>query len=161
MRWTGTVGEWRAAVIRKVRSDEAGRIVELLSQLWPDQDVDIATVTKILERYVQDPSYWIRGYQEDSALLGMITVSFRSTFFYGGEGAIIEDLVVEESHRGQGIGRELVGFVEDEIAEHGRARAVEVSSDLHRKGAHLFWEKCGYSRQACQFRKEMLRGVSA
>jgi GNAT superfamily N-acetyltransferase len=153
----GTVGQWRTAVIREVKADEAGRIVELLSQLWPERDVDTVAVRGIVERYVEDPSYWIVGYQEDGALRGVITMSFRWTFFHEGKAAIIEDLVVEEDYRQRGIGTALVHFVENEVAEHGRARAIEVSSDLHREDAHAFWEKCGYSRQAVQFRKEMAR----
>jgi len=138
MRWTRAARQRRAAVIREVRSEEAGRIAELLSQLWPEKPVDSAAVSGIVGRYVEDPSYWNLGYQEDGALWGMITVSFRSTLFHGGQGAIIEGLVVEESHGGEGIGIALVGFVENEIAEHKRACAIEVSSDLHRDDTHVF-----------------------
>jgi GNAT superfamily N-acetyltransferase len=87
-------------------------------------------------------------------LQAIITVSVRWSLFYGGEVAIIEDLVVDEAHRGRGIGGTLVSFAEDKIIEARKAKAVEVNSDLHRVDAHDFWEECGYSKLAFQFRKE-------
>ncbi|MGB3904309.1 MAG: GNAT family N-acetyltransferase [Anaerolineae bacterium] len=95
------------------------------------------------------------GYEAEGVLRGIITVSFRWALFHGGEVAIIEDLVVDESHRGKGIGQSLVRFAEDKIIEDRKAKAVEVNSDVHRVNTHGFWEKCGYSSLAFQFRKEV------
>ena len=89
-------------------------------------------------------------------LKGMVTVTLRWTLFRLGEVAIIEDLVVDQGQRGQGIGRALVTFVERKALESGRVHAIEVSSDLHREDAHVFWKKCGYSPQALQFTKEVV-----
>lgn len=142
-------------MIRQVAPHEANRVVELLQQLWPEKVVDSERVREIVEMYAEDPSYWIYGYEEEGVLLGIITVSFRMALFYEGKVGIIEDLVVDESLRGEGIGRRLVGFVEDKTARESRAVAIEVSSDLHRTETHTFWEGCGYSKLALQLRKEL------
>jgi ribosomal protein S18 acetylase RimI-like enzyme len=89
-------------------------------------------------------------------LKGIITVSFRWSLFHGGEVALIEDLVVETACRGRGIGRRLVDFVEERIARQDRATAVEVNSDFDREAAQRFWDRCGYSRLAFQYRKGSL-----
>jgi GNAT superfamily N-acetyltransferase len=111
-------------------------------------------VNSVAERYVEDPRYWILGYEDEGTLLGAVTVSFRWTLFRGGEVAIIEDLVVDTGHRGEGIGAALVRFVEDKIVQETGVRAIEVHSDFHREEAHTFWESIGYCRLAFQFRKE-------
>jgi GNAT superfamily N-acetyltransferase len=143
-------------VIRLVRQSDAEAVLQLLRQLWPERHVDQAGVSAAIERYVTDPQYWIYGYEVEGVLRGLATVSFRWALFHGGEVAILEDLVVDEGFRGQGIGTALVDFVEGRVVEEGRARVVEVNSDLHRGAAHDFWEKRGYSRLAYQYRKVLV-----
>jgi GNAT superfamily N-acetyltransferase len=141
------------AVIRLVQQSDTADVLQLLRQLWPEKHVDEAGVGASIERYVTDPQYWIYGYEVEGVLRGLVTVSFRWTLFHGGQVAIVEDVVVDEGFRGQGIGTALVDFVEGRLVEDGRARVVEVNSDLQRVAAHDFWEKHGYSRLAYQFRK--------
>ena len=142
-------------MIREVTREEAGRVAELFRQLWPDKGIEAKHVGSIIESYREEPGYWIFGYEDGGTLCGLITVSFRLTFFQDGEVATIEDLVVDEACRGQGIGTALVEFAEDKVVADDRASGIEAISDLCREAAHGFWEKCGYSRLAFQFRKEM------
>jgi GNAT superfamily N-acetyltransferase len=140
-------------MMRPVRQSDAAEVLQLLGQLWPEKHVDEAAVGATIGRYVREPQYWIYGYEVESVLRGLATVSLRWTLFHGGQVAILEDLVVDEGFRGQGIGTALLDFVEGRIVEEGRASVVEVNSDLHRDAAHDFWEKHGYSRLAYQSRK--------
>lgn len=141
-------------MIREVTLEDTDSVLGLLRQLWPEKRVDGAAMSGVMERYVEDPRYWIFGYEREGTLLGAVTVSFRWALFRGGEVAIIEDLVVDAGHRREGIGAELVRFVEEKIVQETGARAIEVHSDFDRQDAHAFWESIGYSRLAFQFRKE-------
>jgi len=87
---------------------------------------------KVIEEYVKESSYQICGYEGDGILLGIVTVSIRWALFCEGKVAIIE-------HR---------------IAEDSEVKGIELSSDYRRKATHGFWEGCGYSKLAFQFRKE-------
>lgn len=143
-------------MIRLVGQRDTADVLRLLRQLWPDRQIDEAGVSTTIERYETDPGYWIYGYEVEGVLRGLATVSFRWTLFHAGQVAIIEDLVVDEGFRGQGIGTALVEFVEEMVVEDERACTVEVDSDFHRDAAHHFWERCGYSRLAYQFRKVLV-----
>jgi GNAT superfamily N-acetyltransferase len=145
---------WRAVVIREVTVQDTDSVVGLLRQLWPEKRIEVAAMNGVVEKYLEDPRYWIIGYEDEGTLLGVVTVSFRWTLFHGGEAAIIEDLVVDAGHRREGIGAALVRFVEDKIVQESGARGIEVQSDFRREEAHTFWESMGYSRLAFQFRKE-------
>jgi len=41
----------------------------------------------------------------------------------------------------------------EEIAQERGCHAIELSSDVHRKETHRFWEELGYEGKAYQFRK--------
>lgn len=142
-------------MIREVTREDADRVAELFRQLWPQKVIETERVRGMLVTYLEEPSYCIYGYEDEGTLCGLITVSFRCTFFQDGEVASIEDLVVDEARGREGIGAALVEFVEDKVVKNGRADGMEAISDLYREAAHGFWEKCGYSRLAFQFRKEM------
>jgi GNAT superfamily N-acetyltransferase len=142
-------------MIRELMREDMEAAIQLLRQLWPGKRIDPALVAGIIEEYVHAPGYWAYVYEEEGALKGMVTVTFRWTLFRLGKVAIIESLVVDQGQRGQGIGRALVTFVERKALEGRRVHAIEVSSDLHREDAHIFWKKCGYSPQAFQFTKEV------
>ena len=81
-------------------------------------------------------------------------LTYREALYYGGDTTIIEDLVVDEAHQGQGIGTRLVERAE-ELARARGCRGIELASDLHRDRAHRFWETLGYKREAYQFGKKL------
>jgi GNAT superfamily N-acetyltransferase len=142
-------------MIRQVTHGDLDRVVALLHQLWRGKRIQYDGLLEVLEKYIEESNYWIYGCEEGGVILGIITVSLRWALVYEGKVTIIEDLIVDKDHRGKGIGRQLVRFVEDRMAEDGEVKGVELSSDLSRKAAHEFWEKCGYSKLAFQFRKEV------
>jgi GNAT superfamily N-acetyltransferase len=58
--------------------------------------------------------------------------------------ALIGGLVIDEKHRGQGIGRRLMAAVEQWAADSGYT-SIRVRSNVIRKGAHIFYPRLGYS----------------
>jgi GNAT superfamily N-acetyltransferase len=140
-------------LIRRITEDDKEEIMPLLQQLWPDAPLDLNKTKEVLNRYLKDDNYKMFCFEEKQ-IIGLITISKRYAFYYGGRVAIIEDLVVDELNRGKGIGGELVEFTEKEIKAQGIS-AIEVASDIHRNQAHQFWEKQGYTRSAYQFKKKL------
>ena len=144
-------------MIREITYNDIDRVITLAKQLWPRKQIDTGKMSAAIRTYIKDLAYLILGYEDKDALLGFITVSIRWALFYQGKVAIIEDLVVDESHRGQGIGFELVQCVENLIMEDKLATGIELSSDLDREETFVFWKKCGYERLGYHFRKELRR----
>jgi GNAT superfamily N-acetyltransferase len=65
------------------------------------------------------------------------------------DGQIIA-LVVAETHRGRGIGRELMKRAEAWLADKGVKR-VSLTSGLHRGSAHAFYRACSYEQTGLRF----------
>ncbi len=142
-------------MIREATYADIGGVVGLLQQLWPQKRIDYDRMREVIERYIGESRYGIYVCEEESGLVGVVTVSFRWALYYEGEAAIVEDLVVDEACRGRGIGSRLVSFVEDGVTRDRGLKAIEISSDFHREPAHGFWDKHGYVRRAYQFRKPL------
>lgn len=138
-------------MIRKIKKMDLNEIIPLFKQLWPDVFIKQENIEPLLDRYLNDENYEMYCFEEEK-ILGLITLSKRSAFFYGGTVAVIEDVIVDENIRRGGIGRKLVEFVERQMENQG-IKGIELSSDFYRDETYKFWEKLGYTKSAFQFRK--------
>jgi GNAT superfamily N-acetyltransferase len=66
----------------------------------------------------------------------------------------ITAMIVTETAQGRGVGRALVGRVEDE-ARRWNCDRVEVTSSDHRGGAHAFYARMGYEIKPHRFIKNV------
>jgi GNAT superfamily N-acetyltransferase len=146
--------------IRNAEVQDFEKCLPLLQQLWPLLNLDgnasnVKDVQEFKEAFCQlldDPNAQVMIAEEDGQVVAYLDLTFRKTLFHRGWTMIIEDLIVDEAYRGKGMGRRLVEFCEEAAQKKG-CRAVELSSDFHRKETHLFWKALGYEAEAYQFRK--------
>lgn len=66
----------------------------------------------------------------------------------------IDDLVVDEQSRNQGIGEKLMAHARD-IAKGEKCACVRLSSNLQRLDAHRFYERIGMTKQSFSFREDL------
>jgi predicted N-acetyltransferase YhbS len=66
--------------------------------------------------------------------------------------AFLENLIVTEKHRGQGLGRILLEHAVG-LARNSGCHMVELCSDLRRKEAHRLYKSMGFEAQAHCFRR--------
>ena len=91
-------------LIRRACDADAEQIVRLVRQLGDDSDID--------ETYVH---YYLSGRDRDVLLaeqqchvLGLLSYSVRADLYHVGNSVLIEELVVEQEHRGEGLGSALM-----------------------------------------------------
>jgi len=99
----------------------------------------------IFEQFVQDDTYgraWLIALGPQYVGYVVLTVSF--SFEYRGCDAYIDELYIAKEHRGQGIGRQAMEFVEEAARELGvNAMHLEVSRgndaalELYRRGGYV------------------------
>lgn len=76
------------------------------------------------------------------------------TNLYHGKHAWIHDLVVDEPHRGEGYGGQLLSWVES-WADERDCSCVELASGLWRDDAHRFYEREGMEKYCYTFTKDL------
>ena len=82
-------------------------------------------------------------YEKDNTTCGCLAFIIHYHLHYSRKSAEIINLVVAESVRSQGIGKELLAFVE-QIAFDNGCVCIEVDSGKQREDAHRFYEREGY-----------------
>jgi len=89
-------------------------------------------------------------------LLGVVTLHITPVLHRAGPVGRLTALVVDESARGQGVGRALANAAEAYFVARGCV-LVEVTSNNRLTDAHAFYERLGYTATSLRFGKPLPR----
>ena len=102
------------------------------------------------EATAERPEYYLlvakRGEKVVGTSIGILCQALDAPFF------VIENVVVDETCRKQGIGREIFDAL-DAIAKENNCQYAMLVSSGFRKTAHRFYEEMGYTEDVRGFRK--------
>jgi len=102
------------------------------------------TVRANLVELVQNPVYGVAYIvRENAAPIGYLVICFDYSLEYRGIGAWIDELFVEPSHRGKGIGTQLLDLAEQASREH-RAKVLHLEVN-HGNPAIELYRRRGFS----------------
>lgn len=120
-------------------------LLEAFSRLLPQLSRSAAMPTRAeLEQMVEAPGTHLLVARAESAIVGSLTlVMFRIPT---GLRAWVEDVVVDETARGQGVGEALVRHALDLAAAAG-ARTVDLTSRASRESANRLYLRVGFRRR--------------
>jgi len=142
--------------IRSCQLSDFTSIFNLFKQLWPSLEMDYHALYAVYERALSSATqHLIVGVQEDR-IVGFCSLSLKNNFWKAGCIGNVDELVVDESYRGQGIGKKLINRIE-EIAISNQCNQIELDSSFHRKEAHHFYESIGYKSRAYLFTKPLAK----
>jgi diamine N-acetyltransferase len=130
------------------RAEHAGIFVSMMRAL-EDADpgptpFDERRRQVIFEEFVSDPTFgkaWLIVNADDPIGYVVLTVSF--SFEYRGRDAFIDELYVAEEHRGRGIGRRTMEFVEETARTLG-VNAVHLEVSKSNDAALELYRRAGY-----------------
>ena len=142
--------------IRSCKLDNFTSVFDLFKQLWPSLELDYDALYAVYERALSSVTqHLIVGVQEDR-IVGFCSLSLKNNFWKAGCIGNVDELVVDENYRGQGIGRKLINRIE-EIAISNQCKQIELDSAFHRKEAHHFYKSLGYQSRAYLFTKPLAK----
>jgi ribosomal protein S18 acetylase RimI-like enzyme len=151
-------------LIRQATAQDLPQILQLYAQPSMDNGkvMALAAAKQQFAHFSQYPSYRLFvACQADAdadaqeqvlgtyALLVMHNLAHQGT-----PSAIVEDVVVSEAHRSQGVGRAMMAHAMDLARQAGCYKLV-LSSNQKRERAHAFYESLGFQRHGFSFQIEM------
>ncbi|HUQ20170.1 MAG TPA: GNAT family N-acetyltransferase [Gemmatimonadaceae bacterium] len=139
--------------IRNAEDRDAEPIAVLLGQLGypaPVEDIPrrIRAVTEIVDAIA------IVAENSDGEVVGVATARLIPSIHAENLIGWLTTIVVMESARGQGVGSQLVAFVEDWVTARGADR-ITVTSGKQRTRTHQFYVDRGYEHQGLRFMKRL------
>jgi GNAT superfamily N-acetyltransferase len=139
-------------IIRATKQEDFDDILPLLKQLWPANPLDLKAARDIFTKgLASDRRAYLCACQGDR-IIGFCTVMIRDCLWLQGDVGYLCDLVVDQEHRGSGVGTALVERAV-EIARERGCRRVELDSGFPRTAAHQFYERRGFEKRAFLFSK--------
>ena len=142
-------------MIRNCRPQDVPDIAPLLAQLGyptsPDQ------VTQRVQEWAADPERHLLVADVDQTVAGLAALCLIPLIHRDQALARLVALVVDDRHRGAGIGHALLDRAE-QIAQQSGCAEMEITSNRSRDGAHRFYRSHGYDdscETSARFRKQL------
>lgn len=140
--------------IRKVEQKDMITIYEQIC-LLEDTKFDIAEFEKIFYQNLEDKNilYYL-GETTNGIVLGFISCHIQNLLHHCGKVAEIQELFVKDAYRGQGIGAQMVKFVEGALLVLN-CLSLEVTAQNKRIQTHEFYKKMGFEHTHLKFTKNI------
>lgn len=139
-------------MIREAERRDREHIEALYKILIPGDD-EIEVLDERIDQIKLDPNHFLFVYELESVVVGTLLLSFCLDVMYGNRPfAVIENVIVDSSCRGLGIGKQLFQHVEKRCEAVG-CRELLLMSNVSRLEAHQFFERIGFNAVAKGFKK--------
>ena len=140
--------------IRRCQPHDFDSLVVLLEQLWPDKELDIPSIKRVLDRALASKSQIHLCAVADNKLVGFVSLTIKNNLWQAGNLGHIDELVVTRECRGRGLGTQLLDAIVAQAREGGCSR-VELDSAFHRKEAHRFYQQHEFENRAYLFSRKL------
>ena len=147
--------------IRSASRNDLRRLIELLSQLsLEDQREDLSEPTPAayvtaLEEIDVNPRQALLVAEVDDFIVGMaLFIRIPNLSHVGRSYAMVEDVVVDASHRGKGYGEALMRHAVD-LARYAGCYKLVLTSNKARSDAHRFYRRLGFNATHEGFRIDL------
>ena len=108
---------------------------------------DIRIIKKIVRKLFKNPDSHFIVARSSNTITGFANFTVRKTILHSSGSALIDELIVSEKYRGQGVGKELLFEVVNRCRELGCCE-LEVSTLMSNQTARDFYRKCGFEEEA-------------
>lgn len=140
--------------IRRASQGDLDALLRLYVQLNAgNAGTDASKAAAALEQLAQTPGVTLLVAESDGAVVGTVTLVVVPNLTHNAEPwAQIENMVVDESERSTGVGRQLMEACLA-LAQAAGCYKVQLQSAEQRTGAHRFYARLGFEDTSAGFRK--------
>lgn len=139
-------------VIRAAQAGDAPAVVRLIHQLAEATGETSPLSEDYLQKYLAYPGSRILLAEDGGEVVGLLSYSVRPDLYHAGDSAYIENLVVTETRRGEGIGRTLLERALTKLEAAGCAE-VSIAAMPDNRGALRLYRSMGLVDEAVYLEK--------
>ena len=133
------------------RDEDAVR--RLIGQLRAIEGLDPALPPDAVSGYVGGGRHLLVA-EKDGVVVGMLSLSTMRDLFHGGENAFVQELVVDATHRGRGVGGALLDSAVA-LAESLECQELGLCTGADNVVAHGLYESRGLKRAGVYFERHL------
>jgi GNAT superfamily N-acetyltransferase len=141
-------------LIRDVTSRDFDQVFGLLKQLWSYKELDYEGMKKVFDQNLLAADRFFIVALYGPQVIGFCSLTVKNNLWIQGFLGNVDEMIVEENYRGQGIGKKLMERI-TEIAKEKNCKRLELESSFHREQAHEFYKELGFEQRAFLFSKEL------
>jgi len=139
--------------VKPCGAEDFDSVIALLRQLWPEKVLDVPALRKVYDAaLVSDRQRYVCAV-DGQRIVGFGSLTIKSNLYHAVVG-YVDELVVDDSYRGSGVGTLLLDHL-TACAQARGCKRIELDCAFHRKDSHAFYERRGYQRRAYVFTKEL------
>jgi len=131
-------------LVRSLRSTDVAAARGLLQQLG--YAISEAELAERIDRVTASETHFAAVAEDGDAVVGLIH-AFERPALEKPHAVLVQSLVVDQAVRQSGVGRLLLGVVEEWARGRG-LRHIVLYTRVERAGAHSFYERLGYDKLA-------------
>jgi len=146
-------------MIRRLQKEDLPALANLFKQFWNEESL-VDAMQKQFEHMSKEGNYIVLGAFEGARLVGSVMgIICRELYGHCQPFMLLENFIVDDSLRGNGIGKRLIEEIEKLALEHNCKYSMLIT-DTHRTDARAFYESAGYNPDThIGFKKKLVSKV--
>jgi ribosomal protein S18 acetylase RimI-like enzyme len=132
---------------RSASNNDIDRLLVAMREFYAldDYAFDEKITRKALEKFIADDTLgrlWL--IEGDNKTIGYVALTFSYSFEFHGRDAFVDELFIDASYRGQGIGKAVMRFIEEKCRELG-VNALHLEVERENIAAQKLYRRFGFA----------------
>lgn len=130
-------------------------MIELIESMNNTEGFDKNMVSENYRNLLNDVNSYILVAETSGTVIGLINFTIRRTLLHPALSGLIDELVVANSYRGKGVGKQLIYAAIEKCKQLGCCE-IEVTTEFTNTDARAFYKRCGFKEMGVILEKDLL-----
>jgi len=124
--------------------------LELIEAMGDTEGIDIKLIARNCRNLLSEANSYILVAEIKGVVVGFVNFTTRKTILHRSLSGLIDELIVDKSYRGKGVGKQLLSSAIKKSRKLGCCE-VEVSTEKTNAKAREFYRQCGFTERGVFF----------
>lgn len=129
-------------------------LIQLIDEVDDQTGLSLENFQEKIMEMLEDDNHHMLIAVKQGEVVGFINFTVRKTILHQQPSALIDELVVDEKYRGEGLGKKLVYQAINRAKQLGCGE-IEVSTEKSNELARKFYQKIGFDEDAVLLEKDL------